>query len=109
MDWLGIEWLGVGGDNTHRVLVTPLLLGVVLTVALLSRGTLRALLPNDRFSRARFWIQQIISLAAAGALILGPLSIWLRRPEELAATLSLFTAGLAFALQRVITSVAPTS
>jgi hypothetical protein len=46
MEWRGIEWLGVGGDNAPRLLITGLLVGIVLTVALPFRAAVLALLPR---------------------------------------------------------------
>ena len=57
-------------------------------------------------AQARFWTRQGISLMTAIVLILGFLSIWLSDPTRLATAVGLVSAGLAFALQQVVTSVA---
>jgi small-conductance mechanosensitive channel len=54
----------------------------------------------------QFWAKQGVSLAVAAILILGILSIWFDNPARLAAVLGLIGAGVAFAMQRVITAVA---
>ncbi|WP_340317365.1 mechanosensitive ion channel family protein [Rhizorhabdus argentea] len=56
--------------------------------------------------RFRFWLRQAISIAVAALLILGIVSIWFDDPTRLTTAVGLVTAGLAFALQRVITATA---
>ena len=54
----------------------------------------------------QFWAKQGVSLIVAAILLLGILSIWFDNPARLASALGLIGAGIAFALQRVITAVA---
>ena len=56
--------------------------------------------------RVTFWSQQAIHLAAAVVLVVGLVSIWFDDPARLTTALGLVTAGVAFALQRVITAFA---
>jgi small-conductance mechanosensitive channel len=106
MDWIGdIEWVGLTAETFAKLRSTAFLVALVLVVTLAVRALLRAL-PTDRFSGAAFWTRQALSLAAAVALGLGLVSIWITRPESLTAVIGMVTAGLAFALQRVITSFA---
>nr|WP_246733484.1 mechanosensitive ion channel domain-containing protein [Methylobacterium sp. BTF04] len=56
--------------------------------------------------QTKFWTRQGISLLAAVLLILGLLSIWFNDPSRLATAFGLMSAGLAFALQQVVTSLA---
>jgi small-conductance mechanosensitive channel len=56
--------------------------------------------------RAAFWSRQVIRIVTVAVLILGVLSIWFNDPARLATAFGLVTAGLAFALQRVITATA---
>jgi small-conductance mechanosensitive channel len=56
--------------------------------------------------RPAFWVRQALHLATAALLLLGVLSIWFDDPTRLATAFGLVAAGLAFALQRVVTSVA---
>ncbi|MDQ6735926.1 MAG: mechanosensitive ion channel family protein, partial [Nitrospirota bacterium] len=64
------------------------------------------ILSGHRDERVRFWARQAIHLAMAVFLLIGVTSIWFDDPTRLATGLGLMTAGLAFALQRVITAVA---
>lgn len=59
-----------------------------------------------RSARAAFWVKQAIHLISAAVLILGLCSIWFDNPARLATAFGLVTAGLAFALQKVITAFA---
>ena len=98
--------MGVTAENGQKLLYT-----VVLVVAILAlRRGLQAVL--HRATRgtgeetARFWARQGVSLGTAVLLGLGLLSIWFDDPTRLATAIGLVTAGLAFALQRVVTAVA---
>ena len=53
-----------------------------------------------------FWVQQAVSLCIAGLFIIGFLSICFDKPARSATAAGLFTAGFAFALQKVITVIA---
>jgi small-conductance mechanosensitive channel len=59
--------------------------------------------PNEK---VRFWTWQIISLVSGALLVLGVVSIWFEDPRRLTTAMGLVTAGLAFALQKVVTSFA---
>ena len=56
--------------------------------------------------RTRFWTRQGIHLFTAGILLVGVVSIWFDDPTRLATGLGLVSAGLAFALQKVVTALA---
>jgi len=103
---LGVRLVGVNAENGRKLLITALFLVVVW---LISRG-LRLVthpLTGDRTSkRVQFWTRQIIQLGTTILQIIGVLSIWFDDPGRLATFLGLFSAGLAFALQRVVTAVA---
>jgi small-conductance mechanosensitive channel len=53
-----------------------------------------------------FWTRQAIQLTIAALVLLGIVSIWFDDPMRLATALGLVTAGLAFALQKVVTALA---
>ncbi len=56
--------------------------------------------------RAEFWTKQGLHLFTAVVTILGLLSIWFNNPARLGSFVGFVTAGLAFALQRVVTAIA---
>lgn len=107
MDLLGIQLLGVNATTGHKALLT---LGLVLVLMLL-RGLSRALIgrvdaSGDRVARTRFWTRQGSSLFLAALGIIALVSIWFDDPANLSTATGLLTAGLAFALQKVVTSLA---
>lgn len=101
-----IELIGINAENGRKLLLT---LGFVAVVFLLRSilGALTRLMLRGRSDvRARFWTQQGVNLVTAVLVLLGLLSIWFDDPARLATAAGLVTAGLAFALQRVITALA---
>lgn len=101
----GIRLLGVDAQNARKLLFTAVFF---LVIWLISKG-LRAL-AHTRFSRSghmiAFWTRQGISLISFILALLGFVSIWFDNPARLATGVGLVGAGLAFALQKVITSFA---
>lgn len=53
-----------------------------------------------------FWLRQAISLATTIVMLVGVLSIWFANPAQLGTAFGFVTAGLAFALQKVVTALA---
>ncbi len=108
MHFLGIDWVGLTPGNGHRLLLS----GAFIAVVVLAGRGLRALVGvmlsrSDQGSvQTRFWTRQGISLVTAVVLILGILSIWFSDPARLATAFGLVSAGLAFALQQAVTSIA---
>ena len=104
----GIDWVGVNAENGRKLLLSLVFVAVVVLV----RIGLRALVGRfaggtyDTTTQFRFWTRQGISLIAAVVLVLGLLSIWFNDPTRLATAFGLVSAGVAFALQQVITSLA---
>jgi small-conductance mechanosensitive channel len=70
------------------------------------RQILKLFIGTQSGTRFQFWAKQGVSLVIAAIVILGIMSIWFDNPAQLAAFLGLVGAGVAFALQRVITAVA---
>ena len=106
LQFFGIPLVGATAENGRKLLLTIGLILVVLLLAWLLRALLGRASKSGRNSRFRFWGRQIVSLFAATVLLLGVASIWFDDPTRLATALGLVTAGLAFALQRVITATA---
>ncbi len=101
----GIRLLGVDAHNAHRLLLTVVFLLLLFGI---SKG-LRAI-AHTRYGktghRITFWTRQAISLITFVIALLGFVSIWFDNPARLATGIGLVGAGLAFALQKVITSFA---
>ena len=108
MSVLGIDWVGVNPDNGRKLLLSVAFILIVLLTSAALRWLVGILLSRtDHASKqAKFWTRQAVSLLAAVVLILGLLSIWFNDPTRLATAFGLMSAGLAFALQQVITSIA---
>ena len=108
MEILGITWVGLNLQNLHKVILS---FGFVLLVLLIQWGLRRLAAlclrgTDHEVLNIKFWVRQAIGVASAAILILGLLSIWFDQPARMAGALSMVTAGLAFALQRVITAMA---
>jgi len=107
MEVFGVRLIGLGASTGHKALLT-----IALLVALwLVRSAAAALLgrveaSGDRASRAAFWTRQGVSLVVAACAVIGFVSIWFDDPANLTTAIGLVTAGLAFALQKVITALA---
>jgi small-conductance mechanosensitive channel len=108
MNFLGIRWVGVTPENGQKLLLSLAFVAVILLVSRSLRGLIGLLLRRtDHASvQTRFWTRQAVSLLGAIVLILGLLSIWFNDPTRLATALGLMSAGLAFALQQPVTSIA---
>ena len=106
MEFDGIRLVGVSAESGRKLLLT---IAAIVVVWLLNRGLrwLLTIAPGHHVTyQARFWTRQGINLASTVLLLPAILSIWFDDPTRLATALGLVTAGLAFALQKVITSVA---
>ncbi|MGH8163285.1 MAG: hypothetical protein ACREP1_03000, partial [Rhodanobacteraceae bacterium] len=101
----GIKFVGVNPENGRKVLLTFAAIAAFLVVRWVLRWLVRLVVPRDKLWIA-FWTGQGITLATAMVLLLTVLSIWFDDPTRLATALGLVTAGLAFALQKVVTAFA---
>lgn len=106
VELLGIRLVGVNAENGLKLLVTFVFVLLIVALGWALRGLLRLLLHGHRHDRAEFWGRQGISLLLTVLLLLGIASIWFDDPTRLATAFGLVTAGLAFALQKVVTAVA---
>ena len=108
MEIFGIDWVGINAENGRKLLLSLLFIGAVLLVSAGLRGLVSLVLgrTDHTTKQTRFWTRQGVSLFAALVLIIGLLSIWFNDPTRLATAFGLMSAGLAFALQKVITSIA---
>jgi small-conductance mechanosensitive channel len=102
----GVKLVGVNAENGKKLLFSVILLLVLVGV---SRGLsflIRKLFPAPESIRVTFWSRQAIHLVTAIVLVVGLVSIWFDDPTRLTTALGLFSAGVAFALQKVITAFA---
>ena len=102
----GVKLVGVNAENGKKLLFS---LAFVLCVTLLGRF-LRWLAHRRTWDHAgkrfAFWTHQGISIAVTVALVVGLVSLWFDNPSTLTTAAGMVTAGLAFALQKVVTAFA---
>ena len=105
---MGVHWVGMTAENGRRLVLSILFVVAVLLLRAGLRAAMRRVVRGDNMGgrQVRFWAHQGLNLAAAVVVVFGLLSIWFDDPTRLATALGLFSAGLAFALQRVITAFA---
>jgi small-conductance mechanosensitive channel len=101
----GVKLVGVNAANGKKLLFTIAFIASVWLLAW-GIGALANLALRKRSQRVAFWTKQGVHLFSVALLIIGFCSIWFNDPARLATALGLVTAGLAFALQRVITALA---
>jgi small-conductance mechanosensitive channel len=102
----GVTLIGATSHNLHKLILTLAFIAIAWAFAWLLRQTLKLFIGTRTGTRFQFWAKQGVSLIVAGVLILGVMSIWFDNPARLASVVGLIGAGIAFALQRVITAVA---
>jgi small-conductance mechanosensitive channel len=102
----GVTLIGATSHNLHKLLLTLAFMAIAWAFAWVLRQVLKLFIGTRSGTRFQFWAKQGVSLIVAAILILGVLSIWFDNPSRLASVLGLIGAGIAFALQRVITAVA---
>ncbi len=103
---LGVKLVGVNAENGNKLVFSLLFILLVLLLGRAARAGAQVFLSRRRDLHIAFWTRQAIRLSTAVLLILGLASIWFDDPTRLTTALGLVTAGLAFALQRVITALA---
>ncbi len=102
----GVTLVGVTGETGLKLLLTIGFLVVVLALRGLARALIRRLLGGEVSDPQRFWARQGVQVVTAVVITLGVLSIWITPETDITTGVGLLTAGLAFALQRVILSLA---
>lgn len=102
----GVTLIGATPENFHKLLLSLAFIAAAFVLTWLLRRILGLFIGSRSGTRFQFWAKQGVSLVVAALLILGLASIWFDNPARLAAVIGLIGAGIAFALQRVITAVA---
>lgn len=102
----GVNLIGATSQNGRKLLLMIALVVIVLLVGWLIRQLLKLAIGSRLGTRFHFWAKQAVSLVLALVLLFGIASIWFDNPARLATAIGLVGAGVAFALQRVITAVA---
>ena len=102
----GVTLIGATSHNLHKLLLTISFIAVAWVFAWALRQVLKLFIGTRSGTRFQVWAKQGVSLVVAVIVVLGILSIWFDNPARLASVIGLIGAGIAFALQRVITAVA---
>lgn len=100
----GVKLLGMNAHNAHKLLFTVILFAILYVLSKTLRFIAHAF-GGERQATA-FWTGQGVSLVTFLLAILGFCSIWFDNPTRLTTGVGLVSAGVAFALQKVITSFA---
>lgn len=106
LQFFGVTLVGATPENGRKLLLTIVLIVSAVMASWLVRRLLIATGNNVRSDRVRFWMRQGVGLLSGVVVILGIVSIWFDDPTRLTTALGLVTAGVAFAMQRVITAIA---
>jgi hypothetical protein len=102
----GVNLIGITAHNGHKLVLTIGFIAVAWLIAWVLRKLLGLLVGTRGGTMVQFWAKQGVSLVIAAIVILGLVSIWFDNAAELAAVAGLIGAGLAFAMQQVVTAVA---
>jgi small-conductance mechanosensitive channel len=104
----GIHWIGLTEQNLQKAALSAFLFGALWLIRRIVRLGLRVFVRGEsrRAVVARFWGHQAINVGSFGLAVFALASIWFDDPARLATAFGLVGAGLAFALQRVITAFA---
>ena len=102
----GIKLVGFTAENGGKVLLTFSLLVFFLLLSYILRRFARLFIKGRKDARTLFWSNQAINITITFLFLIGFLSIWFDDPVRLATAFGLISAGLAFALQRVVTAIA---
>jgi small-conductance mechanosensitive channel len=106
VELFGVRLVGLNAETGMKLVFTVVLIAIVIGLGRLVRAVTTRLLRTRADKRTEFWARQAIKLTSALLLIVGLLSVWFEDPRRLTTALGLVTAGLAFALQKVVTAVA---
>lgn len=104
LELFGVKLVGFNAENGAKLLFTIVLVVVMLLISKLLRRLARGV--TQQGERTAFWVRQGIHVFTALILLIGVASIWFDDPVRLTTAMGLVTAGLAFALQRVVTALA---
>ncbi len=101
----GVKLVGFTADNARKVLVTILIVVVLWGIGRVLRRLTRKLAGYER-PRTVFWANQTVRVVVGFLMAVAVVSIWFDDPGRLATAFGLISAGLAFALQKLVTAIA---
>ncbi len=101
-----VRLVGLNALNLQRLLFTIVALVVIWALGSALRRLARITTRHREGVRARFLAQQAVQIVTGILLLLALLSIWFSNPARLTNIVAFVAAGLAIALQKVVTAVA---
>jgi small-conductance mechanosensitive channel len=102
----GVRFLGLSGDTLRKAVLTLVFSLAIVVVRYILTVFVRSATKKRPLERRSFWLRQSANLFTAALFLIALLSIWFDDPTRLATGIGLISAGLAFALQKVVTSLA---
>jgi small-conductance mechanosensitive channel len=102
----GITLIGATPENATKLLLTLALIAGAVAFSRALRWRLTHTVHASGWPRLAFWLRQGLAIVLALSVIVVTVSIWFDDPERLTTAVGLVSAGLAFAMQRVVTAVA---
>lgn len=98
--------VGLNAETGLKLGYSAALLAAVIGLRLLALALIRRFLGGEVADPRRFWVRQGVQVAAAVVVVLGLISIWVTPDTDVSTGIGLISAGLAFALQQAILSLA---
>jgi small-conductance mechanosensitive channel len=102
----GVKLLGLSSGTLRKAVLTLIFIVAILAVRTVLEWMVRASVRGLPREGRSFWLRQVANILTAALFGLSMLSIWFDDPTRLATGIGLVSAGLAFALQKVVTSLA---
>lgn len=102
----GVKLVGVNAENGKRLLFSVVFVAFVMLLGRFLRWLAHRNAGDHAGKRFAFWTHQGISIAVTVFLVVGIVSLWFDNPATLTTAAGMVTAGLAFALQKVVTAFA---
>lgn len=101
-----LNFIGFNREIWLKIVLTLVFLILLWLLRRVANNLTREFLHRSHNERIWFWTGQGLNLVTTVLLILGLLTIWFDNPNHLTTVVGLVTAGVAFALQKVITAIA---
>jgi small-conductance mechanosensitive channel len=106
MDVFGVKLVGLTAENGRKLILTLVIIGLAILLSRILQAIAGLAFRKRQDVRVRFWTQQTIRITTVVVLVVGILSVWFDNPGRLTTFIGLMSAGLAVALQRVVTALA---
>jgi len=102
----GVKLVGFTAENGKKLLLMLVFFLLLWCAARIIKKITHLFIKGRKDAGTVFWSNQAINIFVSLMFIVGFLSVWFDDPVRLTTAFGLISAGLAFALQRVITAIA---